>query len=69
MRTGDANDDNVVSIVDQNILRATFGKAAGDPGYDDRADFNGDQVINIADQNLLRRNFGMAGAPPVRPSQ
>jgi hypothetical protein len=65
MRAGDANNDNVISIQDQNILRLTFGKALGDPGYDARADFNFDNVISIADQNLLRSNFGTAGCDPV----
>jgi hypothetical protein len=41
MRTGDCNNDNVVGAVDFTILKATFGKALGEPGYDDRADFTG----------------------------
>lgn len=66
MRVGDANDDNVVNIIDFTIMKATFGKSVGDPGYDDRADFNGDQVVSIADFNLMKLNFGLGGAPPVR---
>jgi hypothetical protein len=67
MRAGDANNDNVVSILDFNILKNAFGKAQGDPGYDDRADFTGDNAISILDFNLLKGNFGTAGAPPLGP--
>ena len=67
MRVGDANDDNVVSVLDFNILKGTFGKSVGDPGYDDRADFTGDQTVNVTDFNLLKVNFGQSGAPPLAP--
>jgi hypothetical protein len=67
MRTADANNDNTVNVADFNILKATFGKGIGDPGYDPRADFTGDQAVNIADFNLLKGNFGQSGAPPIRP--
>ncbi|MFL5732327.1 MAG: dockerin type I domain-containing protein [Chloroflexia bacterium] len=64
---GDANNDNVVNATDFTILKATFGKSIGDPGYDDRADFTGDRVVNASDFALLRINFGSAGAPPLGP--
>ena len=69
MRVGDANNDNVVNVFDFAILRGTFAKHVGDPGYDDRADFNGDQVVNATDFSLLRGNFGVGGAPPIRPGE
>jgi hypothetical protein len=69
MRAGDCNNDNVVNATDFNILRNSFGKAVGDPGYDARADLNGDQVVNASDFSLLRNNFGFAGAPPLAPGQ
>jgi hypothetical protein len=65
MRAGDANNDNVINIADFNILRSTFGKSQGEPGYDDRADFTGDGVVNVLDFNLLKLNFGQMGAPPI----
>jgi hypothetical protein len=68
LRAGDANNDNLVNIADANILRGSYGKAVGDPGYDDRADFNGDGVVNILDFNVMRNNFGHAGAPPLGPT-
>jgi hypothetical protein len=67
MRVGDCNNDNVINIVDFNILKVTFGKALGDPGYDGRADFNGDNVVSVQDFNLQKGNFGHGGAPPLRP--
>ena len=50
-----------MSIADFNMLRATFGKGMGDPGYDPLADFNRDNAVSITDFNLLRANFGQAG--------
>jgi hypothetical protein len=67
MRAGDCNNDNADNVQDFNIQKATFGKAAGDPGYDDRGDFTGDQQVNIQDFGLLRGNFGTAGSPPLGP--
>src|SRR5947208_1608119 len=61
MRVGDANNDNVINAVDFTLLKSTFGKSMGDPGYDDRADFNGDQVVNTADFTPLRSNFASSG--------
>ena len=67
MLTGDANNDNLVSAVDFIILKNSFGKSSGDPGYDARADFNGDNIINSQDFILLKNNFGFSGAAPISP--
>ncbi len=67
MRAGDANNDNLITIIDLNIMKLTFGLGAGDPSYDDRADFSGDQQVTGQDFNLLKINFGQGGAPPIRP--
>lgn len=66
MRTGDATNDNAVNVADFNIVKVSFGKGIGDPGYDDRADFNGDQAVNVTDFNLLKVTFGQGGSPPIR---
>jgi hypothetical protein len=58
MKAGDVNNDNSVNVADFVLLRATFGKALGDPGYDARADFNGDNAITTADFTVLKSNFG-----------
>ncbi len=67
MRAGDCNNDNVVNAGDFTILKNTFGKALGHPGYDSRADFNNDYHIDANDFNLLRGNFGIGGSPPIGP--
>jgi hypothetical protein len=68
MLVGDCNDDNVVSSPDFSILKGSFGKSIGQPGYDDRAEFTGDDVVNSTDFSLLRVNFGTGGAAPIGPS-
>jgi hypothetical protein len=65
MRTADADNNNVINVADFNLVKFSFGKSLGDPGYDDRADFNGDNTVNVVDFNLLKANFGQAGAPPL----
>jgi hypothetical protein len=60
-KAGDCNNTNVVNTVDFNMLKNTFGKSIGSPGYDSRADLNRDTTINITDFNLLKGNFGQGG--------
>ena len=67
MKAGDANNDNVISVQDFNILKNTFGRQSGDFGYDARAEFTGDGVVNVSDFNLVKGNFGISGSPPVAP--
>ena len=69
LQTGDANNDNCVNATDFGLLKNTFGKSPGDPGYDARADFTGDGSINVADFNLVRANFGFCGAAPISPAR
>lgn len=67
MKAGDANNDNVITSLDFNILKSSFGKGVGEIGYDARADFDGDNLVSAPDFNLLRINFGQGGTPPVNP--
>jgi hypothetical protein len=67
MRAGDANDDDLTSILDFGIIRSSMGRGAGDPGYDERADFDGNGLINIVDHNLFKNNFGQLGWPRLGP--
>jgi len=69
LRAGDCDNNNVVGTSDFNIMKITFGKSQGDPGYDPRADFTNDNIVNLADFNLLKANFGQGGAPPISPSR
>jgi hypothetical protein len=63
LRSGDADASNSVTLSDFTVLANTFGKAAGAPGYDGRADFNGDGQVTITDFSLLVGNFGATGTP------
>lgn len=67
MKSGDANNDNLVTVVDINILRRTFSLCIGDPSYDGRADFDNSNCVSITDFNLMRGNFGLGGTPPINP--
>ena len=62
LKEGDANNDNVVSILDFSVLATKFGKCAGTGGYDDRPDFNEDDCVTILDFSSLASNFGQMGA-------
>jgi hypothetical protein len=66
-RAGDANNTNLVDSTDFVILKTTFGKHQGDPGYDERGDLNNDTTVGSTDFALLRTNFGFAGPPPNCP--
>jgi len=54
--TADLNGDLSVNIFDALILAATFGKNAGQPGYNENADLNGDNTIDIFDAIILVNN-------------
>lgn len=64
---GDADNNNVVNATDFSIMKNTFGKGPGDPGYDDRADFDGNQVVNTTDFSILKGSFGSGGSLPLKP--
>jgi len=65
--TGDVNNSNAVTLSDYAILRLSFGKCAGEDGYDPRADLNGSGCVTLGDYALLRTNFGMVGPLPTGP--
>ncbi|MFL5733934.1 MAG: dockerin type I domain-containing protein [Chloroflexia bacterium] len=67
LRIGDCNNDNFVNTPDFVVLRSTYARHEGDPGYDARADLTGDRTVNIADFIQLKLNFGTAGSPPIGP--
>ncbi len=54
---GDANNDQMVSLFDLNIIGANFGK----PGTWATGDFNGDGQVTLFDLNILGANFGFDG--------
>lgn len=46
---GDVNGDGLVNCADFTVVRAAFGKSAGQPGWDPRADVVADSIIDIRD--------------------
>ncbi len=55
---GDLNGDCVVDIKDAKIALNSYGKSAGNPGFDARADINHDGVVNILDMAIVAVEFG-----------
>ncbi len=55
---GDVNGDWVVDVIDLLWLIDTFGKAAGDPGYNSACDFNHDGTVDVIDLLDMIGNFG-----------
>ncbi len=60
--TGDADDNNAVSLPDFSVLSGTFQLVVGNPGFDSRADFNADGGVTLTDFSLLSGNFQAGGA-------
>jgi hypothetical protein len=48
-RSLDLNGDGVVNCADLAIVKASFGRKSGQPGFDPRADVNGDGVVDVKD--------------------
>jgi len=61
LRVGDANNDDVINIVDFAILKGAIFTWEGQPDFDPRPDFNGEGVVNIMDFALMKSNFGRWG--------
>jgi len=55
---GDCNNSDTIDITDGAIASASFGFAAGQAGFDPRADFTADGTIDIFDLTILGNNFG-----------
>lgn len=51
----DINKDGAVNTYDLSILMQSFGKKAGDPGFNKAADLNGDGVVNQFDLSILKK--------------
>ncbi len=54
---GDVNGDGIVNCADLAIVKASFGKKAGQPGFDPRADVNHDGIVNVLDLAFVARQI------------
>jgi hypothetical protein len=54
---GDANDDDIINILDLSFMGARYGCSIADPCYDPKADINNDTLINIQDIVLAGGNY------------
>lgn len=50
---GDVNGDGVVNCLDLALVKASFGKQSGQPGFDPRADVNHDGTVNVLDLQIV----------------
>lgn len=55
---GDINCDGSVNVVDLLLLGDSWGKSAGQAGYEAGCDLNNDTHVNLADVALLARGCG-----------
>jgi len=54
---GDVNGDGKVNCADVSIVKSSFGKHAGQPGYNVAADLNNDGTVNILDLFIVSRQL------------
>ncbi len=59
---GDVNGDGSVTCVDFSVVKASFGKYRGQPGYNPAADVNNDGVVNIQDLSIVARDISKGTA-------
>lgn len=63
---GDLNADNIINFNDVSLINSSFGKTAGDDGYNVLADLNCNGSVNFLDISLLGASFGFVGdVPPL----
>jgi hypothetical protein len=61
LKEGDANNDDTVNSSDFLLLRGSYFKSAGQPGFVDGADFNEDNLVNSSDFLLMRSSYFQSG--------
>ena len=54
---GDVNGDGEVNCADLAIVKASFGKKAGQTGFDPRADVNNDGIVNVLDLSFVAKHL------------
>jgi hypothetical protein len=53
--SGHVNGDGVANCVDLDVVKASFGKKLGQPGFNPNADVNGDGVVNVLDLSIVAK--------------
>lgn len=57
LRDGDIDSNHIVDRLDLLALKGSFGRLAGSPGYDHRADFNQDSLVDSQDFSRLAQSY------------
>jgi hypothetical protein len=57
MMGGDANEDDIINILDLSLIGSSYGSNPGDPSWNPQADINNDGTINIQDIVLSGSNY------------
>lgn len=60
-KSGDANGDDSVDLLDYFALSDSYNLVLGDSGYDAAADFNGDDSVDLLDYFILSDNYNLVG--------
>lgn len=58
---GDANEDNVVNVLDYSRLSDSYNLSVGEPGFDSNCDFNGDESVDLLDYFILSDSYNRVG--------
>jgi hypothetical protein len=58
---GDANNDDVINVLDMTLVGQAYETVPGDPYWNDACDFNRDGIVDDNDLALLESNFGQVG--------
>jgi hypothetical protein len=61
LKSGDANNDNSIDVLDLDRLIQAFDAVPGMPNYNEQADFNADNSVDVLDLDILIRNFDQVG--------
>ena len=54
---GDVNGDGQINCADIAIVKASFDKRTGQPGFDPSADVNHDGVVNVLDLAIVSQKL------------
>ena len=61
LTSGDLNEDNQVSEVDQNLVTTLYSTTPNSSNWNPNADFNADGIVNQLDVNIVKANLGKIG--------